>query len=281
MRPLIAVPARFSRGAAALRYAAEVTARALTEAVFAAGGEPVTVHPHAPGGRVDVAGVARRLRFADGVLLPGGGDVSGLWSGRPDDATAYDVDVEQDAFDLAVARFALARGVPLLAICRGLQVVNVARGGTLRTDMTGLGGGAGDHRHRVHRVTAAVGSRLAGVVGLAGGELEVSCYHHQCLDTLGAGLRPVAFAADGVVEAVELDDAAGWFLGVQWHPEDGAARLPAQQALFGALAEAARHRASVGQSAVMSPSEQHVAPHSRVSATPSSARSGAGRGSAP
>jgi putative glutamine amidotransferase len=225
--------------------------------VFAAGGEPVTVHPHAPGGRVDVADARRRLAFADGLLLPGGGDVSGLWSGRPDDAAAYDVDVEQDGFDLAVAHLALEHGVPLLAVCRGVQVVNVARGGTLRT---GPAGGAGHHRHLVHPVTAAPGSLLA---DLAGRDLEVSCYHHQCLDTLGAGLRPVAFAADGVVEAVELAGAAGWFLGVQWHPEDGAARLPAQQALFDGLVDAAR---------------QVSAGIPRVSGAPSSARSGAGPG---
>lgn len=262
-RPLVAIPARFSRSAAALRFEAEVSARKLVEAVFAAGGEPVTVHPHAPGGRVDVAAAGRRLRFADAVLLPGGGDVSGLWSGRPDGATAYDVDVEQDGFDLAVARFALERGVPLLAICRGLQVVNVARGGTLRPDMSRTGGDAGHHRHRVHHVTAAPGSLLA---DLAGRDLEISCYHHQCLDTLGAGLRPVAFAADGVVEAVELAGAAGWFLGVQWHPEDGAARLPAQQAVFDGLVDAAR---------------QVARGLPRVSALRSTARSGAGPVSAP
>jgi putative glutamine amidotransferase len=269
-RPLIAIPARYARSASALRFEAEVSARKLVDAVFAAGGEPVTVHPHAPGGRVDVAAAGRRLAFADGVLLPGGGDLSGLWSGRPDDATAYDVDVEQDGFDLAVAHFALQRGVPLLAVCRGVQVVNVARGGTLHADMAAMartGHGedeaARHHRHRVHHVTAAPGSLLA---GLAGPELEVSCYHHQCLDGLGAGLRPTAFAEDGVVEAVELDGAPGWFLGVQWHPEDSAARLPAQQAVFGGLVDAARH-----------------APRRlpRVSALRSSARSGAGPASAP
>jgi len=51
-RPLIAIPARFSNSAAALRYEAEVSARKLMEAVFAAGGEPLSVHPRAPDGRV-------------------------------------------------------------------------------------------------------------------------------------------------------------------------------------------------------------------------------------
>ena len=60
-RPLIAIPARFSSSAAALRYEAEVSARKLVEAVYAAGGEPLSVHPSAPGGAVSEADVARRL----------------------------------------------------------------------------------------------------------------------------------------------------------------------------------------------------------------------------
>ena len=75
-RPLIVIPARFSPNATALRYEAEVTARALVEAVFAAGGEPVVVHPHAPDLAIDVDAARERIWFADGVLLPGGGDVA-------------------------------------------------------------------------------------------------------------------------------------------------------------------------------------------------------------
>jgi putative glutamine amidotransferase len=49
------------------------------------------------------------------------------------------------------------------------------------------------------------------------------------------------------VEAVE-HDGPGWMVAVQWHPEDTAADDPAQQALFGGLAEAAGRFAS-GRSA--------------------------------
>jgi putative glutamine amidotransferase len=70
-RPMVAIPARFSASASALRFRAEVTARKLVEAVYAAGGEPVVVHPHAPGGEVSDQEVADRLWFADAVLLPG------------------------------------------------------------------------------------------------------------------------------------------------------------------------------------------------------------------
>ena len=130
-RPRIAIPARVSSSAAALRYEAEVSARKLVEAVYAAGGEPLSVHPSAPGGTVSDAEVARRLDFADGVLLPGGGDLHPAYYGGAQHESLYDMDLEQDAFDLAVARWSLRAARPLLAICRGMQVVNVAMGGTL------------------------------------------------------------------------------------------------------------------------------------------------------
>ena len=233
-RPLVAIPARFSASASALRYAAEVIPRAMVEAVHAAGGEPLVVHPVAPGAVSDDHAVGERLWFADAVLLPGGGDLAARWSGQEPHETQYDVDEEQDAFDLAVARFALATGMPLLAICRGNQVVNVARGGDLVQDM-----GAAHHRHLVQEVSVDPDSVLFGITGPTP---TISCYHHQSLGRLGDGLRPVAWAGDGVVEAVELADAQGWYLGVQWHPEDHAATDPRQAALFAALVGAARER---------------------------------------
>lgn len=230
--PIIAVPARFSASASAHRHRAISNARSLSEAVLLAGGEPVTVHPWAPDGVVSVDDVARRLSFVDGVLLPGGADVDPAAYGQQiqsDDV--YDVDPEQDAFDLAVARWAIESGTPLLAICRGWQVVNVALGGELEQHM------AAPHRHVVHEVSVDAGSMLAGVVGPTA---AASCYHHQRVSRLGAGLAPVAHAADGTIEGAVLPDARGWFLAVQWHPEDTYSTDPAQLALFSALVDAAR-----------------------------------------
>ena len=181
-RPLIALPARFSEHATALRYAAEVTARALCDAVFAAGGEPVMLHPYAPGAVVDVDAARERLWFADGVLLPGGGDVAARWSGQRPHPTQYGVDEEQDAFDLAVAKVALADRLPLLAICRGTQLVNVALGGDLVQDMDDT---VGHHQNRIHDLEVAEDSPLGAIVG---SRTTISCYHHQCIATLGAGL---------------------------------------------------------------------------------------------
>jgi len=232
-RPLIAIPSRFAESTSALRYAAEVSARELVTAVYAAGGEPLQVHPD---GSLDDDEVARRLAWADGILLPGGGDLSGRWSGQGHHPSLYDVDEEQDAFDLAVARVALARGIPLLAVCRGLQVVNVARGGTLVQDMDSHDDAMGHHRHRVHHVTVDPDTRLSSVVGQS---VEVSCYHHQALDGLGDGLVVTARSEEGVIEGVELPSSPGWFLGVQWHPEDNWRTVTQQRAVFEALVSAA------------------------------------------
>lgn len=225
MRPRIVIPARFSASASALRRGAEVASRNLIEAVYAAGGEPLVIHPS------DASSAPERLSaLADGVLLPGGGDLAAHWTGQEPHPSLYDVDETQDAFDLAVARWCLESGVPLLAVCRGLQVVNAALGGTVVQDM------APSHRHVVHHVAVDPGARLAGVLGET---VEVSCFHHQCLDRVADGLRVVARAEDGVVEAVDAPGAAGWFAGVQWHPEDTWAAAPAQLAVFQELVRAA------------------------------------------
>ena len=227
-RPLIAVPGRFSASASALRYGAVVNARKLLAAVHRAGGEPLTLLP--AGGDV-----AERLSWADGLLLPGGGDLDPARYGQqPASAEIYDVDAEQDDFDLAAAGWAAERGLPVLAICRGLHVVNVARGGDLEQHMDV------PHRH-VTQPLHAIDPALAAVLGPD--EVVISCYHHQRVARLAPGLRPAAVADDDTVEAVVEADPAGWFVGVQWHPEDTAETDPAQQALFGAFVDAARQSA--------------------------------------
>jgi len=237
-RPLIAIPARFSENATALRYQAEVTARAVLRAVYAAGGEPVVIHPSAPGAVIDVAAARERLWFVDGVLLPGGGDVAARWSNQQPHPSQYGVDEEQDAFDLAVAKVALEDHLPLLAICRGNQLVNVALGGDLVQDMADT---TGTHFHRVHELDVAEDSPLGEIVGT---KTTISCYHHQCIATLGNGLVPAAHSADGVIEAVTLQGHEGWYLGVQWHPEDSADTDPVQAAVFAHLVQAAAARAA-------------------------------------
>ncbi|TMQ90399.1 gamma-glutamyl-gamma-aminobutyrate hydrolase family protein [Actinomadura soli] len=223
-RPLIALPARFSASASALRYKAEVAAQALVEAVYRAGGEPLIMHPAAPY-------EPSRLTRCDGLLLPGGGDIHPRHYGADTEhESLYDVDETQDAFDLALAAHALEAKIPTLAICRGFQIANTALGGSLTQDMPE------DHRHKLHPVTVKAGTLLAKKLDTE--QITASCYHHQSTATLAPSLTPTAHAADGTLEAAELTNRDQWFLAVQWHPEDTAATDPTQQALFDALVRA-------------------------------------------
>jgi putative glutamine amidotransferase len=227
LRPRIAVIGRFAKQTSALRYRALVNARALLEAVWAAGGDPVTLLP--------VAGAdwAKRLEGFGGVLMPGGGDIDPARFGLLERAeNVYDVDELQDAADFDCAEYALEAGIPLLAICRGLHVVNAVRGGTLVQDLTV------HHRHFVHDVTI---DRRFELFGLSASVAIASCYHHQGIDVAGEGVDIVARAADGVPEAAVID-GPGWAVGVQWHPEDTAATDPEQAALFEELVRRAGAR---------------------------------------
>jgi putative glutamine amidotransferase len=227
-RPLIAIPARFSQSASALRFRAEVNAHKLIEAIYAAGGEPLTIHPS---DAVGLADIAARLDFVDAVVLPGGGDISPALYGGDHHDELYDVDQLQDAFDVAVATWTMRTARPLLAICRGLQVVNIACGGTLFAHLDR------PHRHVTSRLAFGADTHLAAVTDSRA--MTISCFHHQAIDRLGEGLHAAAWSDDGVVEAVETADDRQWFVGVQWHPEDTAETDPAQQAIFTGLVRSA------------------------------------------
>ena len=64
--------------------------------------------------------------------------------------------------------------------------------------------------------------------------------HHQAVLEPGKGLRIVARAPDGVVEAVEWTGDANWIIGVQWHPERMVGNDELARALFRELVASAR-----------------------------------------
>ncbi|MFM8774597.1 MAG: gamma-glutamyl-gamma-aminobutyrate hydrolase family protein, partial [Actinomycetota bacterium] len=211
-RPRIALVGRFAEHTSATRYAAIVSSRTLVDSLWLAGADPLTFLA-APG--PDGLDWASRLNGIDGVLLCGGADIDPARYGQTEvHPEVYDVDELQDEADLSLATYCLDTGMPTLAVCRGLHVVNVARGGSLVQHMDD------PHRHFVHDVVIE-----SGPVDIEPGPITASCYHHQCVDRLGSGLKVVGRAEDGTIEAVAID-SAGWAFGVQWHPEDTAREDP-------------------------------------------------------
>lgn len=207
-------------------------------AVADAGGVPVVLAP------VAGDGFATLLDRLSGICLPGGPDLHPSAYGQAPHPHLGPTEPEVDLFEIALVRAAEERGLPVLGICRGAQAMNVARGGTLHQHLPDVVGEEVVHRQAepehelTHEVDVASDSLLARTLGC--GAARVNSFHHQAVDRLGRGLRAVAFAPDGVVEAIEASDGA-FALGVQWHAE-GLTGRPEHAALFEALVAAARRR---------------------------------------
>jgi putative glutamine amidotransferase len=208
------------------------------EAVYGTGGLPIYI-PLFPE-REFLEPLANRC---DGILLSGSNsDVDPLRYGSDPHPKLGDVLPRRDATDAVLIELAAERGIPLLAICYGLQALNVARGGTLVQDIQSQVEGAIKHeqgdiyvRH-CHKIDVLDGTLLADLAGTT--STTVNSHHHQAIDRLGRGLTPVAWASDGVIEAVVDDTADHWIFGVQWHPEVGWSDDALSRSIFSAFIDA-------------------------------------------
>lgn len=201
------------------------------QSILRAGGLPLLL----PTAAVDP--VDPWLERIQGLVLIGGGDIDPARYGAAFHETIYNLDEDRDACELALTKRALERQMPTLAICRGMQVVNVVLGGTLHRHLPDVFGDRVAHRlppreTARHPVDIAADAHIVQALGTP--RVMTVSWHHQAVARLGEGLRPVAWAEDGVVEAVELDGNPA-LLAVQWHPELSAAEDPAQQGLFDRL----------------------------------------------
>lgn len=221
LSPLVGITGRTRRAPASSGPEAPIfsVTHEYVRAVEAAGGVPVVL-PVVDPGRAGVM-VAR----LDALVLTGGGDVDpACYGGDVNHPSVHGVERDRDDFEIALVRSARGARLPTLAICRGLQVTNVAFGGDLIVDVVSQVGDAVEHSRRgdasfeAHQaVTVDPGSRLAAV--LETDEVRINALHHQAVDRCAEGFRPVAWALDGVVEAIEPRDDGWPLLAVQWHPE--------------------------------------------------------------
>jgi putative glutamine amidotransferase len=178
---------------------------------------------------------AAALQGVKGLVLTGGEDVAPERYGAARHERLGEVDPARDAAELALIAAARARRLPILAICRGIQILNVALGGTLYQDLDTERPGSVSHSgERNHSVRFESGSLLARTLGAPRAAATVNSRHHQAIRDLAPGLKAVAWAEDGVIEAAEpADPKAPWLVAVQWHPED-----LTERALFDGFARA-------------------------------------------
>jgi putative glutamine amidotransferase len=186
----------------------------------------------------DRSTLSRYLDRLDGLVFTGGLDVPPHSYGEPKHPRTEECHPSRWANDRLLAQLVLEQPVPVLAICMGVQLLNVVYGGTLiqhlETEIQHAAKDPGNDSR--HSIVLERDSRLFQILGAT--EIEVNSAHHQAVDKLAPGLRAVAKALDGTVEAVEMTDRA-FFLGVQWHPERILER-PEQRRLFEAFVSACR-----------------------------------------
>jgi putative glutamine amidotransferase len=191
--------------------------QAYVNAIQKAGGIPLIV----PTGTEQVQVMLTRL---DGVLFTGGGDIDPKYYNGSKHHRIYGVSPERDALEFALLEATLTAGKPILAICRGIQVLNVAFGGDLYAHIPDQVHNALKHdwypnypRDRLaHNISITPGRILHKVFDMD--NIHVNSLHHQGIHNVGNGLKATAFAPDGLVEGLEIEDA-NFVLGVQWHPE--------------------------------------------------------------
>ena len=196
---------------------AHATRTTYINAVRAAGGEAVLL-PTA----MDTDSCEKLVKCLDGLLIPGGPDVSPQLYGEQPIPQAPTTRKNEDVFEIALIHEAVKQNKPILGICRGLQVLNVAFGGSLWQDIPSQGAGRVCHAQGMsirsegtHLVKLDEACRLAKIFGCH--SIYTNTYHHQAIKDLAPCFQVVGRATDGIVEAIENED--GSILAVQWHPE--------------------------------------------------------------
>jgi len=189
------------------------------------------------------------LEVCDGFLFTGArANVHPEEYGEVETEAHGDFDRARDQVALELIRACVERGQPILAICRGFQELNVAMGGSLHPEIRDL---PGRMNHRMppdgtleekfelrHDVTVSEGGVFHRIFGAT--TVLTNTLHGQGIKEKGERIVVDGHADDGTPEAIYVDSAPGFALGVQWHPEYNADVDPVSRPLFEAFGKAVR-----------------------------------------
>ena len=189
-------------------------------AIESVGGIPSLIHLTA-----DIEVLRAHYERCDGILFAGGDDVDPSRYGEEPHPHLHKTRPLQDMVELTLAGWARTDEMPLFGVCRGIQLLNVAFGGTLYQDIPSQVEGSFDHgesdkrkewTYLAHDITIDEHSWLAEQLGAT--SVAVNTLHHQAIKDIAPGLRIVARASDGVIEAAE-GVGRQFVAAVQCHPE--------------------------------------------------------------
>ena len=227
------------------QYATHAGGAMNSEAISRVAGALPLIVPSNP----DYVGIEDLKSVCDGFLFTGGRpNVHPEEYGEEETDAHGDFDRERDRLTLPLIRDCVASGQPVLAICRGFQELNVAMGGTLYPEIREL---PGRMNHRMppdgtieekfalrHDVTFTSGGVFHHIMGTE--VVRTNTLHGQGIKHKGERIVIDGTADDGTPEAIYVEGAPGFTLGVQWHPEYRAAEDPVSRPLFESFGDALR-----------------------------------------
>lgn len=211
IKPLIGISANYGDNNSKL-------AENYYKSVVAVGGVPVIIPV-----TDDLATIEAIVSRLDGILLSGGGDMHPRYYNEepiPENGTPDEL---RDRYDVSLIKSAVEYQLPVLGICRGMQVINTVFGGSLYQDINVQ---YADKKPMCHSQNEerSITTQTASVVTdsllysiVSCNTLPINSIHHQAVKRIADGFRAVAFADDGICEAIE--SLYYPILGVQWHPE--------------------------------------------------------------
>ncbi|MGB7035083.1 MAG: gamma-glutamyl-gamma-aminobutyrate hydrolase family protein [Xanthobacteraceae bacterium] len=239
--------------------AQRVSERILSAAADAAGALPLIF-----AGNPKITEIGALLDTVDGILLTGArANVHPSHFGEAEHPSYEPYDQPRDALALTLIQAAVTRGVPLFGICRGFQEINVAFGGTLHPEIRELPGRMNHRALRLangeinadpkviyaerHEVRLTPGGQFAKLLGTEC--IRVNSLHGQGILKAGDRIVIEGVAEDETIEAIRVDAAPNFALGVQWHAEHMADGNPGgdnpNRALFESFGAALRkHQAA-------------------------------------
>lgn len=203
-----------------------------------AGGIPVMLPLSAD--RDTLTQLAKQL---DGFLFSGGQDVAPAVYGEQPIPACGPLCPERDAMERALLPLVWEMDKPVLGICRGIQLLNAVLGGTLYQDLPTQTVSEVQHHQDppydkpVHE--AALVEHTPLYMKLKRSRISVNSCHHQGIRELAPKLRAMAYAPDGMIEAVYAPDRT-FVWAVQWHPEFFSVDDEISRTIFGAFVDAAR-----------------------------------------
>ena len=170
------------------------------------------------------------LDLIDGLLITGGNfDIDPKTYGEDYIHPTTKLNLVRSEYERAFVTKALEREkLPIFGVCNGMQLLSVLHGGKLiqhipdevnknyRNHEQSRIDGFEDYSKAYHKIKVAKKSKLNSIIGEE--EISTNSSHHQAVAFVGPELDVVAYADDGIIEAVEKPQHP-FCIGVQWHPE--------------------------------------------------------------